>query len=139
MKFSAYTLVASFALIGASTTASLGQTVSLTDVKSATTIAMFVALGGHKASAQEFEQTVVGHPMDEGGWTWTINADGTHHSESKDGSWTDTGGTWRMQGDQYCRESPGNPEGCTDVYLIGNYLRFGLEDGSLSEWTVEIK
>lgn len=114
------------------------RTVTLDQVEGAQTAAEFVALGARKMTADEFMQRVVGRTMDEGGWTWNINADGTHSSAAKDGSWTDAGGTWQMSGDQYCRESPGNPMACSDVYMIGDYLRVAGPDGALAGWTVKV-
>lgn len=115
-------------------------TVTLDQVEGAQTAAEFLALGARQVGAAEFDQAVVGRLMDEGGWTWVINADGTHASQAKDGSWTDGGGTWEFVDNQYCRESPGNPRACSNVYLIGDYLR--MDDpatGELAGWTVQVQ
>jgi len=121
------------------TFASAQQTVTLDQVTGAQTVAEFAALGAHQVISAEFNQNVVGRTMDEGGWTWIINADGTHSSQADDGSWTDSGGTWELVGNQYCRESPGNPRSCSDVYMIANYIRMAGPDGALAGWTVQLQ
>ena len=118
------------------------ETVSLDQIKAADTVAEFTALGARQLTADEFNERVVGHPMDEGSWTWIINADGTHSSQADDGSWTDSGGTWDFVDDgrnQYCRESPGNPRSCNSVYMLGTYLRVADTLGTLSDWTIEVQ
>lgn len=109
-------------------------------IMAATTPQQLHDLGGHKATAVEFKSTVVGRELDEKGWVWFINADGTHTASAKDGSWKDQGGKWKMKGDRYCRNSADKPAfACSDAYLIGNFMRFGGDDGKLAGWTVRIK
>ena len=115
------------------------QTVTLDQVKGALSPNELLALGAYQVDAAEFQSTVVGRTLAEEGWTWIIGADGTQTSQAEDGSWSDVGGTWKMEGNQYCRESPTTPYTCADVYRIGGYLRMTDADGALAEWTVQIK
>lgn len=138
MRPAAPLLALTLALAGPTGLSAETRTVTLDAVKGAATVAELTALGAHRVTSAEFRSRIVGRTMDEGGWTWIIFADGTHESASKDGSWTDSGGTWALEGDRYCRESPGNPRACSDVYMIGDYLRVAGPDGALAGWTVKV-
>jgi hypothetical protein len=99
-----------------------------------------VALGAQRLSGDAFKAAIVGRPMDEGSWTWAVNADGTHGSSAKDGSWKDEGGKWKMKGDQYCRNTVEKPKfNCSFAYMIGPYLRMGPKNGELAGWTVKVQ
>lgn len=109
-------------------------------IRSARTPQQFLDLGGHKATAAEFNSKVVGHQLSEKEWIWFIYPDGTHMSKATDGSWEDKGGKWKMKGDQYCRNTAEKPKfNCSDVYILGNSMRFSGDGGKLAGWTVTIK
>ena len=73
-----------------------------------------------------------------GGWTWTINADGSTTSAAKDKSWNDTS-PWSLKGDTYCRAIKG-VEKCSNACLVGPFLRMnGARTQTLAGWTVNLK
>ncbi len=108
-------------------------------VEKAASVSELEALGATKVTAKSFKSMIVGKTLDEGSWTWVINADGSQGAVADDKSWQDTNGTWEMKGDQFYRKTKEYPKlKCSDVYLIGKYVR--MTDGKgLSDWTLVIK
>jgi hypothetical protein len=96
-------------------------------VMATTDPAALLALGAVQLDQAAFMAQVVDKPLvDTGGaWDWVINANGTHRSSSLIGdAWSDVG-PWNWTNGQYCRRGADGTEfRCSDVYLIGNILRF---------------
>lgn len=113
--------------------------VTVKQVTKAKTGEELVQLGASRLSAADFKARVVGKQMTDVGktWTWIIKSNGKTESAAADGSWSDAS-AWKMKGDTYCREVEGS-ERCSDVYLIGGYLRMTEGSGdTLSGWTVKL-
>jgi hypothetical protein len=108
-------------------------------VKNAASVSELEALGATMITANQFQSMIVGKTLDEGSWTWVVNADGTQGAVADDKSWQDTNGTWEMKGDKFCRKSKEYPKlNCSDVYVLGKYVRMTAGKG-LSDWTLVIK
>ena len=97
-----------------------------------------LSMGARKLSASDIRSELVGQKLDEGGWTWNINGDGTGSSRSNDGSWTSTS-TWDISGDQYCRQGEDFPRKCSDIYELGGIFRFSDTADTLAGWSVSIQ
>lgn len=106
-------------------------------IRAARTAADLQALGGIRLGAHGFAQRIVGHTLDEGRWTWVIRFDGTTSQAADDASWT-FDGTWKMRQHHYCRAIR-RGEQCSEVWMVGRFLRMTDRNEALADWTVEVK
>ena len=109
--------------------------------RNASTVSEFVSLGARQLSGDEIRAELVGQTLDEGGWTWDINEDGTAPSRADDLSWI-VPSTWNISDNQYCRDNSGETEtSCSNVYELDGVYRFSESDDpeALSGWSVTIQ
>ena len=104
------------------------------------TVSEFLSLGARQLSGDEIRAELVGQTLDEGGWTWDINEDGTAPARADDLSWI-VPSTWYISGNQYCRDNDGETATrCSNVYELDGVYRFSESDDPevLSGWSVTI-
>ena len=109
--------------------------------RNASTVSEFVSLGARQLSGDEIRAELVGQTLDEGGWTWDINEDGTAPARADDLSWI-VPSTWNISDNQYCRDNSGETETrCSNVYELDGVYRFSESDDPevLSGWSVTIQ
>lgn len=106
-------------------------------VRAAKTTTDLKGLGGAQLSGATFGKRVVGRKLDEGTWTWKISPDGTTYSVADDKSW-ETRDTWSFKGDKYCRKVKSR-DICSEVWMVGPFLRMTDKGANLSAWTVQVK
>ena len=104
------------------------------------TVSEFLSLGARQLSGDEIRAELVGQTLDEGGWTWDINEDGTAPARADDLSWI-VPSTWYISGNQYCRDNDGETSTrCSNVYELDGVYRFSETDDpeALNGWSVTI-
>ncbi len=132
--------VSATVLAGCQTTVSdAATTVDRGAVSAATTSTELMQLGAQQLDGAQIRSVFIGDTHDAGDWLFTINEDGTWSARAKDGSWTDTPGTWTIENDRFCRVGPDTPRQCQMIFQTGNLLRAANEDGiTLRPWTIAL-
>jgi hypothetical protein len=102
-------------------------------VTGAATVPDLMRLGAHRVGPAEFNRRILGRVMTDvgGAWTWVINPDGTHAATA-----VIPPGRWSLQYEAFCTD--GAEAACSDIWMIGPYLRMVPRGGRAAPWTVTV-
>ena len=104
-------------------------------------IANFLSSGAGRLSGDGIASEPLCRTLDEGGWTWNVNGDGTASSRTDDGSGMPIS-NWRISGNRCCRLNSGESTTCcSNIRVLGRACHFPESDNpdAMNGWSVAVQ